>query len=45
MKKLFASLGLMFALLSPNLVLAEEPAAMPAAEAVAVEAAPVAEAA
>ncbi len=45
MKKLFASLGLMFALLSPNLVLAEEPAAMPAAEAVAVEAAPAAEAA
>ena len=45
MKKLFASLGLMFALLSPNLVLAEDPAAMPAAEAVVVEAAPMAEAA
>jgi len=45
MKKIFASLGLMFALLSPNLVLAEEPAAMPAAEAVAVEAAAAAEAA
>ena len=37
MKKLFASLGLMFALLSPNLVLAEEPVAAPAPEAVAVE--------
>jgi Amt family ammonium transporter len=45
MKKLFASLGLMLALLSPGLTLAEEPAAMPAAEAVAVEAAPAAEAA
>jgi len=45
MKKLFASLGLMFALLSPNLVLAEDPPAAPAAEAVAVEAAPAAEAA
>jgi len=45
MKKLFASLGLMLALLSPNLVLAEDPVAAPAAEAVAVEAAPVAEAA
>jgi len=44
MKKLFASLGLMFALLSPNLVLAEDPVAAPATEAVAVEAAPVAEA-
>ena len=43
MKKLFASLGLMLALLSPNLVLAEEPAALPAAEAVAVEAAPAAD--
>ncbi len=31
MKKLFASLGLMFALLSPNLVLAEDTAAAPAA--------------
>jgi Amt family ammonium transporter len=41
MKKLFASLGLMFALLSPNLVLAED--AAPAPEAAAVEsAAPVA---
>ncbi|MHB0973779.1 MAG: ammonium transporter [Thiobacillus sp.] len=38
MKKLFASLGLMLALLSPTLVLAEDPAAAPAA--VAVEAAP-----
>jgi len=37
MKKLFASLGLMLALLSPNLVLAEEPVAAPAPEAVAVE--------
>jgi Amt family ammonium transporter len=45
MKKLFASLGLMLALLSPHLVLAEDPVAAPAAEAVAVEAAPVAEAA
>ncbi|HWR77070.1 MAG TPA: ammonium transporter [Thiobacillus sp.] len=45
MKKLFASLGLMFALLSPSLVLAEDPVAAPMAEAVAVEAAPVAEAA
>ena len=45
MKKLFASLGLMLALLSPNLVLAEDPPAAPAAEAVAVEAAPAAEAA
>ena len=45
MKKLFASLGLMLALLSPNLVLAEDPAAAPTAEAVAVEAAPAAEAA
>jgi Amt family ammonium transporter len=33
MKKLFASLGLMLALLSPNLVLAEEPVAAPVAEA------------
>jgi len=45
MKKLFASLGLMFALLSPNLVLAEDTAAAPTAEAVATEAAPAAEAA
>ncbi len=45
MKKLFASLGLMFALLSPHLVLAEDPVVAPATEAVAVEAAPVAEAA
>jgi len=37
MKKLFASLGLMFALLSPNLVLAED--AAPAPEAAAVESA------
>ena len=43
MKKLFASLGLMFALLSPNLVLAEDPPAAPAAEAVVVEVAPAAE--
>jgi ammonium transporter, Amt family len=45
MKKLLASLGLMCALLSPTLVLAEDPAAAPMAEAVAVEAAPAAEAA
>ncbi|MBS0330498.1 MAG: ammonium transporter, partial [Proteobacteria bacterium] len=39
MKKLFASLGLMFALLSPNLVLAEDAAPAPAPEAAAVESA------
>ena len=33
MKKLFASLGLLFALLSPNLVLAEDAPAAPAAQA------------
>jgi Amt family ammonium transporter len=43
MKKLFASLGLMLALLSPNLVLAEEPVAAPVAEA--TEAMPAADAA
>jgi Amt family ammonium transporter len=43
MKKLFASLGLMLALLSPNLVLAEEPVAAPMMEA--TEAMPAAEAA
>ncbi|HEX7971907.1 MAG TPA: ammonium transporter [Thiobacillus sp.] len=45
MKKLFASLGLMFALLSPNLVLAEDPPAAPAAEAAATVTAPAAAAA